>query len=389
MQEIYYDNSATTQVCQEALAAATLAMTSEYGNPSSVHGRGAAAFRLLNSARTTLARAMGVPAEELYFTSCGTESNNTAVYGAALSGGKRAKRLLISSIEHPSVEQAAKYLMNKGFSLEFIPVDRQGVLDLGALRQQLNEEVALVSVMHVNNETGTIQPLRQVGAAVRELAPEAVFHVDAVQSFARLPLELKAWQADACTISGHKIHAPKGVAALWLRGACRVQSLLRGGGQEKNFRSGTENMPGILALSAAAEEACTKMEQNERQISAVRKRLLAGLQAELPDLRINSPDNAAAHILNISFLGARSEVLLHYLEQSQLYVSSGSACTSKSSKGSHVLEAMQLPPDVVDSALRFSFSRFNTLEEAERAVSIIVQAVQEIRCIMGRNKKKR
>lgn len=389
MQEIYYDNSATTQVCPEALSAAVTAMTTEYGNPSSVHGRGAAAFRCLNESRASLAKAMGVAADELYFTSCGTESNNTAIYGAAISGGKHAKRLLISSIEHPSVDQPAKYLMNRGYQLDFIPVDRSGIVDLEALREKLGEDVALVSIMHVNNETGSIQPLKEVGAAIQELAPQAVFHVDAVQSFARLPLELKAWHADACTISGHKIHAPKGIAALWLRKGSRVQALLRGGGQEHGMRSGTENMPGILALAAAAEQACVNMEQNAAQMRAVRQRLLAGLQEELPDVVVNSPEQGAAHILNLSFLGTRSEVLLHYLEQNKLFVSSGSACTSKSSKGSHVLEAMNLSSDLVDSALRFSFSRFNTLEEAERAISIIVPAVREIRLIMGINKKKR
>lgn len=389
MREIYYDNSATTQVCQEAAQAAFDAMTSEYGNPSSVHSRGAAAFRRLNQARSTVAKAMGVNPDEIFFTSCGTEANNTAIYGAALSGGKRAQRLLISSIEHPSVDQPAKYLMNKGYQLDFVPVDQQGQVDLEALRQLLGEDVALVSIMHVNNETGSVQDLPAIGAAIRELAPQAIFHVDAVQSFARLPLELKNWRADACTISGHKIHAPKGIAALWVRQGCRVQPLLRGGGQERNFRSGTENMPGILAMAAAVEQACGNMSQYREQILAVRQCLLSGLQAELPDLVVNSPENGAAHILNISFLGTRSEVLLHYLEQSQLYVSSGSACTSKSSKGSHVLEAMHLPPEVVDSALRFSFSRFNTIEEAERAVSIIVPAVREIRTLMGINKKKR
>ena len=387
--EIYYDNSATTQVCPEAANAALTAMTKEYGNPSSVHSRGASAFRCLNEARTTIAKAMGVAAEEIYFASCGTEANNTAVFGAVASGGKRAQRLLISAIEHPSVDQPAKYLMNKGHQLDFVPVNREGIVDVAALRQLLNDEVSLVSIMHVNNETGSVQPLAEIGAAIRELAPQAVFHVDAVQSFARLPLELKNWRADACTISGHKIHAPKGIAALWIRQGCRVQPLLRGGGQEKGMRSGTENMPGIMALAAAAEQATANMAQYREQIAAVRCRLIEGLQAELSDVIINSPENGAAHILNLSFLGTRSEVLLHYLEQKGLYVSAGSACTSKSSKGSHVLEAMNLPPEVVDSALRFSFSRFNTLDEAEQAISIIVPSVQEIRMIMGINKKKR
>lgn len=389
MDTIYYDNSATTKVCQEAIEASLLAMKEEYGNPSSVHGRGVAAFQHLNQARSTIAKALGIAETEVYFTSCGTEANNTIIYGAAMAGGKQAKRLLISSIEHPSVEQPAKYLMNKGYNLDILPVNQNGILDIDALREKLGPDVALVSVMHVNNETGSIQPLQQIGAAIREIAPQAVFHIDAVQSFARLPLELKAWKADACTVSGHKIHAPKGIAALWLREGVSIQPLLRGGGQERGMRSGTENMPGILAFSAAVTQANTQMACHNKQIHAVRQHLLAGLQSQLPDIVVNSPQNGAAHILNISFLGTRSEVLLHYLEQNGIYVSAGSACTSKSSKGSHVLEAMQLSPEIIDSALRFSFSRFNTVEEAERAVEIIVPAVQELRRIMHRKNKRR
>lgn len=389
MNEIYYDNSATTQVCREAIKAALFAMKEEYGNPSSVHGRGVAAFHHLNQARATIAKAWGVSDEEVYFTSCGTEANNTVIYGAAMSGGKRAKRLLISAIEHPSVEQPAKYLMNKGYELDIIPVNQEGILDVEVLREKLGPDVALVSIMHVNNETGSIQPVQQIGAAIRELAPQAVFHVDAVQSFAHIPLELKAWNVDACTISGHKIHAPKGIAAFWLRRGERIQPLLRGGGQERTMRSGTENMPGILALAAATSQASARMQDHEKQILSVRQCLLDGLLSHLPDIVVNSPPNGAAHILNLSFLGTRSEVLLHCLEENGVYISAGSACTSKSSKGSHVLKAMHLPPEVIDSALRFSFSRFNTVEEAERAIEIIVPAVQQLRGIMGGKNKRR
>lgn len=391
MREIYFDNSSTTRVCEAALAEAVAAMREEYGNPGSVHHLGAEAFHALNAAHEMLAAALRVAADEIYFTGSGTEANNMLLLGAAEARVKAGKRILVSAVEHPSVSEPAKYLLNRGFDVRFIPVDGQGSIRLEVLEALLNEETILVSIMHVNNETGTIQPLAAVGALIRRLAPQAVFHIDGVQSFGRIPVDLAAWRADAFTASGHKIHAPKGVAMLWLKKSCRIQPLLRGGGQARGMRSGTENMPGIRAFAKAAEIACANMPTYAAQMRSVKNALANELLTTLPEVYVNGPplDAAAPHILNLSFVGARSEVLLHYLEEKGVYVSAGSACNSRSSKGSPVIEALGIAPERVDSALRFSFCRDNTPEEAARAAAVLRPAVEEIRLLMGRNKKRR
>ncbi len=390
MTEIYFDNSATTQVCPEAAEAALQAMTEGYGNPSSAHHLGALAARSLAAARQTVADCLKARPEELTFLSCGTEANNTVLFGAAQLDPKR-RRILVSAVEHPSVQQPAKHLLSKGYDVHFLPVDGQGTVRLDTAAELLNEQTALVSVMQVNNETGAIQPLREIGALVREKAPQALFHVDGVQAFCRVPAELKAWQADAYSMSGHKIHAPKGVGALWVRSGCRIPPLLLGGGQEKGFRSGTEALPNIVAFAAAARLAHAGMAANAAQMAAVKRTLVSELRELIPDLTVNGPDpeQAAPHIVNLSFPGCRSEVLLHYLEEKGVYVSAGSACDSRSSKGSPILTAMGLAPEIVDSALRFSFSRFNTEAEAREAAEIIATAAAEISFFMAKTHKKK
>ena len=392
MTEIYFDNSATTRVCPEAAETALRTMTAGYGNPSSVHHMGAAAARELASARQTIADCLKASPGEVSFLSCGTEANNTVLFGASQLDPKR-RRILVSAVEHPSVQQPAKYLLSKGYDVYFLPVDEQGRVRLDATAELLDEHTALISVMQVNNETGAVQPLKDIGALVREKAPQALFHVDGVQAFCRLPAELKLWQADAYSMSGHKIHAPKGIGALWLRSGRRIPPLLLGGGQEKGFRSGTEAMPNIMAFAAAARIAHDGMAGYAAQMQGVKHTLLQELQSLLPQVKVNgpAPDESAPHIVNLSFPGCRSEVLLHYLEEKGVYVSAGSACDSRSSKGSPVLTAMGLEADIVDSALRFSFSRFNTENEAREAAHIIAAAVEEVSFFMSKthNRKRK
>lgn len=392
MTEIYFDNSATTRVCTEAAEAALRAMTEGYGNPSSVHHLGALAARELAESRQIIADCLKADPAEISFLSCGTEANNTVLLGAAQLDPKR-RRILVSAVEHPSVQQPAKYLLSKGYDVHFLPVDEQGRVRLDAVAELLDEHTALISVMQVNNETGAVQPLREIGSLVREKAPQALFHVDGVQAFCRLPAELKLWQADAYSMSGHKIHAPKGIGALWLRKGRRLPPLLLGGGQEKGFRSGTEAMPNIMAFAAAARIAHGGMADYAAHMQLVKQTLLKELQSLIPQLEVNgpAPDGSAPHIVNLSFPGCRSEVLLHYLEEKGVYVSAGSACDSRSSKGSPVLAAMGLSADRVDSALRFSFSRLNTEDEAREAARIIVTAVEEISFFMSKthNKKRK
>ena len=389
MEEIYFDNSATTRVCDEAVKAAVMVMQDHFGNPSSVHHKGSETFHNLNNARDIFAKYLNVSGDEIYFTSGGTESNNTVLFGATQQ--KKAQRIIVSSIEHPSVMQPAKYLQNKGCDVCFLPVNEQGIVRLDILEDMINEQTSLVSIMHVNNETGTVQPLYEIGQLIRKKAPQAVFHIDGVQSFGRIPVSLRLWQADAYSASAHKIHACKGSGLLWVKKGTGILPLLQGGGQEKGFRSGTENIPGIMAFAVAAEIACSKMDDYAVLMNEVKTRLTQSLMDRLPDVFVNGQDlaDAAPHIVNLSFLGVRSEVLLHYLEEHGIYVSAGSACNSRSSKGSPILQEMGLSNDRVDSALRFSFSRYNTVRQVDLAVDSIVSSVEEIRSIMSRKKRRR
>ncbi len=390
MNDIYFDNSATTQVSELAASAALQAMRLDYGNPSSAYSKGVAAFHALNEARATFAKLLNVDSDELYFTSCGTESNNTVIQGIAKTAGKKAK-IIISAIEHPSVYEPVKQLAALGYTTELIPVSGDGIIDLAALGSMLDEQTALVSIMHVNNETGAIQPLSAAGELIRALAPQALFHIDAVQSFGRLPLNLAAWQADTLSLSGHKIHAPKGIGLLWLKKKWNLPPLLLGGGQERGFRSGTENMSSIIAFATAAAECYQQLDKHYAAIAAVKRALTDGLKEKNIDYALNSPDdtNCAAHILNISFPHIRSEVMLHSLEAKGLFVSAGSACTSQSSKGSRILTAMNLDPKHIDSALRFSFSRYNTVDEVKAAVDIIAQTIEELALVVKLYKAKK
>ncbi|MEG1500469.1 MAG: cysteine desulfurase family protein [Clostridiales bacterium] len=384
MIEIYFDNSATTKVCEESIEAACYGMEIAYGNPSSLHGKGVEAARLLSDCRDYMAKCLRCLPQEIYFTSGGSESNNTAIMGIAKAHQKKGKKILISAIEHPSVLEPALALRQNGFQVELLPVDSSGYLDLSALEALLDQETILVSVQQVNNEVGSIQPLSEIGDLLQQKAPQAFFHVDGVQGFGKLPVEFGSWHADLYTASSHKIHGPKGVGLLWVNKDCRLLPLIQGGGQERNLRSGTENVPGIMAFTAACKKSYDHMDENRQRMASVREVLAEKLAAEIVDCHFNSDLNkGAAHILNISFPGAKSEVLLHYLEGKGIYVSSGSACHSNKKSGiSHVLQAMALKPAWADSAIRFSFSAENTVEEAEIAGKITGESVEEIRSFL-------
>jgi len=380
MREIYFDNSATTKVCPEAIAAAVNAMENTYGNPSSLHSKGVEAARLLGDARRVFAAALQVKEAELFFTSCATESNNTVIAGVSAAHVRKGKHILVSAVEHPSVLEPALALKDHGFEVDIIPVDRFGVVDIDAFTSMLREDTILVSVQQVNNEVGAIQPLAEIGALVKAKSPAALFHVDGVQGFCKAVSHPEAWQADFYSLSGHKIGAPKGVGLLWAKKGVRWLPLLRGGGQESNLRSGTENIAGICAFAAAAKKHQQNIEKSIANMAHVRA-VLAEKLAELADIRFNSDlENGAPHILNVSFKGAKSEVLLHYLEMYGLFVSSGSACHSnKKGSISPVLQAMNVAKEYADCAIRFSFSPENTEEEALAAFDIIKNAVADIR----------
>ena len=359
----YLDNSATTQVCEEAANAALRMMRENYGNPSSLHKMGISAEAAVEQARETIADALGVQAKNVFFISGGTEANNTAIFGAAEALKRRGNRVIVSAVEHSSVYESAKRLAQLGFDVQYAPVNADGVVDIDALRGLLNEKTILVSVMAVNNETGSVQPTERIAKLVHALSPEALFHCDAVQAFCKMPLKPKRWGVDLMTVSAHKIHGPKGCGALYIREGARVMPLLYGGEQQHKVRPGTESAPLIAAFGTAVSLADISGNMSRiRALNAYAKERLAAIEG----VAFNSPDDALPYIINVSAEGVRSETMLHYLESRGVFVSSSSACAK--GKRSYVLEAMGLPDDRIDSSLRISFSKYNTEEDIDALV---------------------
>ncbi len=385
---IYFDNSATTKVLPEAAAAALSVMTEDFGNPSSLHRLGLAAEAHLKQARKEAAAALSVHPDEIYFSSGGTESNNWALYGVARLMQKRGRHIISTAIEHPSVLNPLRRLAREGWEVDHLQPGADGRVRPEELAEKLRPDTVLLSVMQVNNESGAIQPLAELGALLRQRAPQAVFHVDGVQGFCKQRLDLKACGIDLYSASSHKIHGPKGCGLLYIRSGLVLPALLEGGGQERNYRSGTENSAGIAAFGVAIREAFRQLPASAEKVCAVRDTLLAELKARIPDMHVNSclDERGLPYLLNLSFPGCKSETLLHYLEAEEIYVSAGSACSAKDRQASYVLAAQGLPEEYLHSALRFSFNRFNTPEEAKRAAERLAAAVEEIRLLEAGSK---
>lgn len=392
----YLDNSATTRPYDQVTERVAEIMSREFGNPSSLHRLGMSAEKLVREAREQVAQSMGASAEEIFFTSGGTEGDNTAIFGAVNARRHQGNKIITSSIEHPAVLEAFKELKRRGCETVLLNVDRTGRIDLDQLKREVDETTVFVSIMHVNNELGTVQPLTEVGELIREangrFGKNILFHTDAVQSWGKEEIDVKKLPVDLLSVSGHKIHGPKGIGALYVRKGTNLPPLIFGGGQEKGFRSGTENVPFIAGLGLAArlaeEERRTKLDH----LWAMRNRLRDGIQDTIEGAVINSPrdEHASPAILNVSFPGCRGEVLLHMLEQKEIYVSTGSACSSHK-KGSHVLSAAGLTPEQIEGALRFSFSCDITEEQIDYTLTELKTAVDSMRRLtkmMGRGKKK-
>ena len=382
MQEIYFDNAATTQVLPEVADLALHMMREEYGNPSALYQKGLRTERCVKQAREQIAAQIGAKPQEIIFTSGGTESNNMAVRGVMHNRAKRGRHLVISAVEHQSVMQTARALLEEDFDFDLLPVNGQGVINLAAVPKMIRPDTVLVSVMLVNNEVGALQPIAELRQAMNSVRANLLLHVDAVQGFGKMPLDVHQLGIDFLSVSGHKLHAPKGTGFLYVRQGLRVPPLLTGGGQEGGWRSGTENVPGICALGLAAQLAGEQMQARREQIEKVRQTFLQGLQ-NLDGWEIIGPTAEAAYlpnILNIYFAGVKSEILLHLLETEGLLVAAGSACANNHKDSlSHVLRAMQLRRAQIEGSLRFSFSHLNTTEEAERAAQIICQQVPPLR----------
>lgn len=372
--ECYFDNSATTKPCQEAVDAAVDALTNRWGNPSSLHKPGDDANRLLTECRKTVAATLRAQPEEIVFTGCGTDSNNLAIFGSALALRRRGKRIVTTDIEHPSVEEPMKRLEEFGFEVVRLPVDSEGTVSKADLIDAVTPKTILVSMMMVNNEVGSIQPVKAAAAAVRRAGAPALIHTDCVQAYGKMPLNPKQLGVDLLSASGHKIHGPKGVGFLYVRKGVRLKPYLLGGGQERGLRSGTEAMPNIAGFAAAAA-AVGDLSANRAHVQALRDSLVEQVQGV--GVVVNSAKEALPYVLNLSVPGIPSEVLRNFLSERGIYVSTGSAC----SKGhrSRVLQEMGLSPERIDSAVRISFSRYNTQEEVDYTAAAIREAIATLR----------
>ena len=368
--ECYLDNSATTAVTPEVAALAARIMTEQYGNPSSLHRRGFWAERALTEARGQVAAVLRCRPEEIVFTSGGTESNNLALLGAARAARRRGNRIVTTAVEHHSVLAVCRQLESEGFEVTYVSPDAGGVITPESFAAACDEKTVLASCMMVNSETGALHDIPAIAAACRRKNPGILFHADCVQAFGRLEIAPARWGVQLVSVSGHKIHAPKGVGALYVAKGVRLLPPLYGSGQERGLRPGTENLPGICAMGLAAERMNARRVENAAHLTALRQKLITNL-SQSPAVCINSPEAAAPYIINLSVEGIRSEIMIHYLEQFEIYVSSGSACAK--GERSHVLTAMGLPEDRIDSAIRVSMTDTTAEEEIDEFCRRLLQ----------------
>ncbi|MCI6486824.1 MAG: cysteine desulfurase family protein [Candidatus Limivicinus sp.] len=368
--EHYLDNAATTKVCDEAAQAALAAMTENYGNPSSTHTKGREANRLLEKARKQVSAALGCTPGELIFTSCGSESDNWAIINGAEAMRRRGKHIISSAVEHDAVRRSLDELESRGFEVTRLAPDEKGGVSLDSVVSALRDDTILVSLMLVNNETGAVTDISSIARAVKKACPAVLVHTDAVQGFMKVPFSAKTLGADMISISGHKIHAPKGIGALYIKNGVKLKPFIVGGSQETGRRAGTEAMPQIAAFGAACEIAQAGMAENIARMQSLRERAVQRLSREIPELVLIG--GGSPHILSISLPGWRSEVLMNYLEAKEVYVSRSSAC--KKGGRSHVLEAMGLSSRVIDGAIRIGLSRFTTEEDIDALCSALKEA---------------
>lgn len=378
--EAYLDNSATTPVSQGVKEIVIKTMMEDYGNPSSMHMKGVEAERYLRQAKEILAKILKVNEKEILFTSGGTESNNLALIGIANANHRAGKHIITTSVEHASVLNTVKYLEEQGFEVTWLPVDEHGHIRLEDLEAALREDTILVSMMYVNNEIGALEPVEEAAKLIHQKNPKTIFHVDAIQAFGKYRIYPKRQGIDALSVSGHKIHGPKGTGFLYVSEKVKIKPIIFGGGQQKGMRSGTDNVPGIAGIAEAAKEAYENFDEKTERMYELKDYLIEKLSA-IDGVKINSKKERAGapHIVNVSFVGVRSEVMLHELESHQVYVSAGSACSSNHPHISETLAGIGLSAEEIDSAIRFSFSDLTTKEELDYAADIIADRIQTLR----------
>lgn len=368
--EVYLDNAATTRVCTEAADIAYKVMTEVYGNPSSTHTKGREAKAYLDTARSQIASALGCNANEVYFTSCGSESDVWAITKGAESLSRRGKHIISSAVEHDAVRKTLQELESRGFEVTYLAPEKDGSISVESVKGVLRDDTILVTLMMVNNETGGVTDIAAIAKMLKASGSKALLHTDAVQGFMKVPFSAKKLGADMISISGHKIHAPKGIGALYIKTGVKIKPLIRGGAQESGLRAGTEAMPQIAAFGAAAELAHKSMAESCERMARLRALAAETICSDMPEALIIG--GGAPHVLSVSLPGWRSEVLMNFLEAECIFVSRSSAC--KKGGRSHVLEAMGLPAQVIDGAVRISFSRYSTKEDVLALCSALKRA---------------
>ena len=374
--EAYLDNAATTFVFPEVKDLMGKVMEEDFGNPSSLHKKGVKAEQYIKEAKETIAKFLKVEPKEIVFTSGGTESNNMALIGSAYANQRRGKHIITTRIEHASVYEPLMHLEKEGFQITYLPVDEHGIVKIDALKEALTDETILVSIMYVNNEIGSIQPIEEIGKIIKSYREDILFHVDAIQAYGKLKIYPKRAKVDLLSVSGHKIHGPKGSGFLYIKDKTKIQPILFGGGQQKGMRSGTENVPAIAGLSLASKLMYENHEEKIEKLNILKERFIKGV-SEIENVTNNSGE--APHIISISFPRVRSEVLLHALEEKGVYVSSGSACSSNHPAISGTLKAIGLDKNHWESTLRFSLSIFTTEEEVDFAIQCLKELVPVLR----------
>ena len=378
--EIYLDNSATTRCYQEVCEIMVKTMREDYGNPSSMHMKGVESEKYIKEASSSIAKTLKVNEKEIYFTSGGTESDNWALIGTALANQRKGKHIITTAIEHPAVSAPCEFLEKQGFTVTKLGVDSQGRISLEELGQAITPETILVSVMYVNNEIGTVQPIAEIGNLIKRKNPGTYFHVDAIQAYGKYRIFPKKLKVDMLSVSGHKIHGPKGIGFLYIDEKVKIFPYIYGGGQQKGMRSGTDAVPQVAGLGIAAEKIYGNLEENVNHMRKLRDYFTEELQ-KIDQVVVHGADGeeCAPHIVSVAFVGVRSEVLLHTLEDREIYVSAGSACSTHKRSGSPTLTAIDLPKNQMESTVRFSFCEDTTREELEKTLEVLREVLPMLR----------
>lgn len=380
MSEIYFDNGATTRALPQVREIMDEVLEKEYGNPSSMHMKGFDAEKYVNHAKEIIAKSLKVDPKEIYFTSGGTEANNLALIGTAFANKRERKHIITSCIEHASVYNPLSFLEEEGFEVTYLPVDEHGIVDLEALKKALRKDTLMVSIMCVNNEIGAIEPVEEIGKIVKSFDPKIVFHTDCIQAYGKLNCYPKKWKADMISVSGHKIHGPKGIGFIYIKNGTKIKPIIWGGNQQKGMRSGTENVPGIAGLSLAAKTIYDNLDKKVEKMRMLKQHFIEGVE-KIENTTIHGlyDETSAPHIISVGIAGIRSEVLLHALEDKGIYVSSGSACASNHPQISGVLKGIGARQEFLDATLRFSMSEFTTMEEIDYTLDALYNIVPMLR----------